>query len=135
MWWLPYLACSNSLKLQNSTQLISILHSNAEFSKLSKILLYSQTFGSHCPRWKYLPQKIHQGFNNVMERMKPKARGNENFIIISACYWDFLQVSFHCSISHQCPTGSTYWAFVGATHLNIMTVNWSALLHFTTLCM
>ena len=98
MWWSSYLRNSNSLKFQNSTQLISILHSNAEFSKLSKILLYSQTFGSHCTRWKYLPQKIHQGFNNVMERVKPQVRGNENSIIINACYWDFLEVSFHCGI-------------------------------------
>ena len=54
--------------------------------------------------------------------MKPQVRGNEKSIIVSVCYQDFLRVSFHCGISHQCPTGSTYWAFVGATHLNIMTI-------------
>ena len=52
MWWSSYLRYSNSLKLWNSTQLIAIPYSNAEFSKLSKTLLYSQNFGSDCPRWK-----------------------------------------------------------------------------------
>ena len=62
-----------------------------------------------------------------MERMKPQVRGNKNSIITSACYWDFLQVSLHYGVSHRCPTGSTYWEFLGATHLNIMTVNQSDL--------
>ena len=70
----------------------------------------------------------------VMERVKSQVRGNENAIIISACYWDFLHVTFHYSIAHRCPIGSTYWAFVGTTYLNIMTVIQSVLLHFTTLC-
>ena len=70
MWWLSYLRYSNSLKLQNSTQLILILNSNAEFSKLPKILLYSQTFGSHCPRWKCFPQKpcCRPGFEQCNEK-------------------------------------------------------------------
>ena len=44
---------------------------------------------------------VYQGFNNAMERMKPQ----QEMKILNACYWDFLQVSFHCGISHQCPTG------------------------------
>ena len=48
---------------------------------------------------------VYQGFNNAMERMKPQVTANANSIIISDCYCDFLQVSFHCGISHQCPMG------------------------------
>ena len=42
--WVSYLSYSNSLKLEISTQLILILHSNAEISKLSNNLLHSQTW-------------------------------------------------------------------------------------------
>ena len=48
---------------------------------------------------------VYQSFNNATKRMKPPVTGNENSIIINACYWDFLQVSFHCGIFHQCPMG------------------------------
>ena len=48
---------------------------------------------------------VYQGLNNATKRMKPPVTGNENSGIINAFYWDFLQVSFHCGISHQCPTG------------------------------
>ena len=78
---------------------------------------------------------MHQGFNDLMDRMKPQLKGSKTSIIISACHWDFLQVSFHCGISHQRPMGSTYWTFVGATHLNVMTVTRNILLHLTTVCL
>ena len=51
--------------------------------------------------------------------MKPQVWGNENSIIICACYWDFLQVVYIAVFSGR-QTGSTYWAFVGATHLKIL---------------
>ena len=44
-----------------------------------------------------------------MDKMWPQVKGKENFISISGCLWNFLQESFHCEISHQCLTGSTYW--------------------------
>ena len=100
---------------------------SCEFCKISKNTFFTEhpqvtaSTGWEKVKVLYLPENIHQGFNNVMERMKPQVWGNENSIIISACYWDFLQVVFIAVFSGY-RTGSTYWAFVGATHLNIINV-------------
>ena len=83
------------------------------------------------------PSKDAPGFcfNNLMDGMKTQLKGSKTSIIISACHWDFLQVSFHCGISNQRSTGSSYWTFVGVTHLNVMTVTRNILLHLTTVCL
>ena len=59
---------------------------------------------------------------------------NNNAIINSVSYWDFLQVSFCFGIFPQHPMGSINWEFAGVTHLNIVTLMRSALLHFTITC-
>ena len=51
--------------------------------------------------------------SNVMEK-KALVKEKENSTIISGFLLEFLQVSAHCSVSNQCPVGSTYWVTVGA---------------------
>ena len=44
------------------------------------------------------------------------------FNYLSEFLWNFLQVNFQCGISCQHSMGSTYWAIVGDTHSDIVSL-------------